>query len=351
MLNAILGLFSYDIGIDLGTTHTFVLVLGKGIVIREPSVVARQKKTNKILAIGTEAKKMTGKTPANIEVVRPLQHGVIADFDATEAMLHYYIKQVHHSEGIIPKIPRPRVVVGVPSGVTEVERRAVQDAALSAGARQAFLIEEPMAAAIGVGLPIDEPVGLFICDIGGGTTEMAIISLGGIVLNRSIRIAGDEMDEAIVNFIRLKHSLLIGLPTAEEIKINLGSAFPLAGGKEDKQMIIRGRDLEKGLPRSLKISQAEIKEALSPVINQIVGHLSELLEEAPPELMGDIVNRGLVLCGGGSLIFGLDRFIAEEIKLPVWLADDPMTAVVRGCGKVLEDSSLLSRVRIAGGLK
>jgi rod shape-determining protein MreB len=348
MFNALLGLFSYDVGIDLGTTHTFVLVLGKGIVIREPSVVARQKKTNKILAIGTEAKKMTGKTPANIEVVRPLRHGVIADFDATEAMLYYYIRQVHHSEGIIPKIPKPRVVIGVPSGVTEVERRAVQDAALSAGARQAFLIEEPMAAAIGVGLPIDEPVGLFICDIGGGTTEIAIISLGGIVLNRSIRIAGDEMDEAIVNFIRLKHSLLIGLPTAEEIKINLGSAFPQP---EDKQMIIRGRDLEKGLPRSLKINQAEIKEALSPVVNQIVSHLSDLLEEAPPELMGDIVNRGLVLCGGGSLISGLDRFIAEEVKLPVWLADDPMTAVVRGCGKVLENSSLLSRVRIAGGLK
>jgi rod shape-determining protein MreB len=348
MLNTIFGFFSHDVGIDLGTTHTFVLVLGKGIVIREPSFVARHKKTKKILAIGTEAKKMMGKTPENIEALRPLRHGVIADFDATEAMLHYYIREVHQSGGLIPKIPRPRVVVGVPSGVTEVERRAVQEAALSAGARQAFLIEEPMAAAIGVGLPINNPAGLFLCDIGGGTTEMAIISLGGIVLNRSLRIAGDEMDEAIANFIRLKHSLLIGLPTAEEVKISLGSALPQ---KQERQMVIRGRDLEKGLPRSLKVSMAEVREALAPVINQIVGHLSEILEETPPELTSDIVTRGLVLCGGGALIEGLDKFIADELKLPVWVADDPMTAVVRGCGKVLEEQSLLNKVRIAGGLK
>jgi len=351
MLNNFFGLFSHDIGIDLGTTHTFVLVLGKGIVIREPSFVARHKKTKKILAIGTEAKKMMGKTPENIEALRPLRHGVIADFDATEAMLHHYIREVHQSGGMIPKVPRPRVVVGVPSGVTEVERRAVQDAALNAGARQAFLIEEPMAAAIGVGLPINNPTGLFICDIGGGTTEMAIISLGGIVLNRSLRIAGDEMDEAVINFIRLKHSLLIGLPTAEEVKISLGSASPPTGGKQERQMVIRGRDLEKGLPRSLKVTMSEIREALAPVINQIVGNLSELLEETPPELTSDIVTRGLVLCGGGALIEGLDKFIADELKLPVWVADDPMTAVVRGCGKVLEDPSLLNKVKIAGGLK
>jgi len=348
MLNSIFGLFSHDVGIDLGTTHTFVLVLGKGIVIREPSFIARHKKTKKILAIGTEAKKMMGKTPENIETIRPLRHGVIADFDATEVMLHHYIKQVHQSGGMIPKLPRPRVVVGVPSGVTEVERRAVQDAALSAGARRAFLIEEPMAAAIGVGLPINNPAGLFICDVGGGTTEMAIISLGGIVLNRSLRVAGDEMDEAIINFIRLKHSLLIGLPTAEEVKMSLGSAFPQ---KQERQMVIRGRDLEKGLPRSLKVTMTEIREALSPIINQIVGNLSELLEETPPELTSDIVTRGLVLCGGGALIEGLDKFIADELKLPVWLADDPMTAVVRGCGKVLEEPSLLNKVKIGGGLK
>ncbi len=348
MLNTIFGFFSHDVGIDLGTTHTFVLVLGKGIVIREPSFIARHKKTKKILAIGGEAKKMMGKTPENIEALRPLRHGVIADFDATEAMLHHYIREVHQSGGIIPKVPRPRVVVGVPSGVTEVERRAVQDAALSAGARQAFLIEEPMAAAIGVGLPINNPAGLFLCDVGGGTTEMAVISLGGIVLNRSLRIAGDEMDEAIVNFIRLKHSLLIGLPTAEEVKISLGSALPQ---KQERQMVIRGRDLEKGLPRSLKVTMAEVREALGPVVNQIVGNLSEILEETPPELTSDIVTRGLVLCGGGALIEGLDKFIADELKLPVWVADDPMTAVVRGCGKVLEDPSLLNKVKIAGGLE
>ncbi len=348
MLNKIFGLLSHDVGIDLGTTHTFVLVLGKGIVIREPSFVARHKKTKKILAIGSEAKKMAGKTPENIEAIRPLRHGVIADFDATEAMLHHYIREVHQSGGMIPKIPKPRVVVGVPSGVTEVERRAVQDAALSAGAREAYLIEEPMAAAIGVDLPIDEPAGIFICDIGGGTTEMAVISLGGIVLNRSLRIAGDEMDEAIVNFIRLKHSLLIGLPTAEEIKINLGSAYPQ---NQEKQTVIRGRDLEKGLPRSLKISMAEIREALSPVINQIIGNLSDLLEETPPELTADIVSRGLVLCGGGSLLIGLEKHLAEELKLPVWRADEPMTAVVKGCAKVLGDESLLNKVRVARGLR
>lgn len=348
MLNKIFGLLSHDVGIDLGTTHTFVLVLGKGIVIREPSFVARHRKTKKILAIGSEAKKMAGKTPENIEAIRPLRHGVIADFDATEAMLHHYIREVHQSGGMIPKIPKPRVVVGVPSGVTEVERRAVQDAALSAGAREAYLIEEPMAAAIGVDLPIDEPAGIFICDIGGGTTEMAVISLGGIVLNRSLRIAGDEMDEAIVNFIRLKHSLLIGLPTAEEIKINLGSAYPQ---NQEKQTVIRGRDLEKGLPRSLKISMAEIREALSPVINQIIGNLSDLLEETPPELTADIVSRGLVLCGGGSLLIGLEKHLAEELKLPVWRADEPMTAVVKGCAKVLGDESLLNKVRVARGLR
>jgi rod shape-determining protein MreB len=238
MLDSLFGLFSYDLGIDLGTTHVFVLVKGKGIVIREPSVVARQRKSKQILAIGTEAKKMLGKTPKTIEALHPLRHGVIADFDATQSMLEYFIKKVHTPVGFMPRIPKPKVVIAVPSGVTEVERRAVQEAALSAGARKAYLIEEPMAAAIGVGLPISEAAGLFICDIGGGTAEIAIISLGGIVLNRSVRVAGDEFDEAIVNYVRLKYSLLIGLPTAEEVKIALGSVYPPQKDKTEKQTII-----------------------------------------------------------------------------------------------------------------
>lgn len=349
MLDFLFGLLSHDIGIDLGTTHTFVLVRGKGIVIREPSVVARHKKSKQILAIGSEAKKMLGKTPGTIEAFRPLQHGVIADFDATEAMLEHYLKQVHQSGSFLPKVPKPKVVVGVPSGVTEVERRAVAEAALNAGARAAYLIEEPMAAAIGVGLPILEPAGLFICDIGGGTSEIAIISLGGIVLNRSIRVAGDELDAAVVSFLRVKYSLLVGLPTAEEVKIALGSAYPIH--KEEKHAVVRGRDIETGLPRSLKISSSEIREALAPTVNQIVSTIAEMLEETPPELVSDIMSRGIVLCGGGSQLSGLDKRIAEETKMPVWIADDPLTGVVRGCEKVLEDPSLLARVKVSGSLR
>lgn len=350
MLDFLFGLLSHDVGIDLGTTHTFVLVRGKGIVIREPSVVARHKKSKQILAIGTEAKKMLGKTPGTIEAFRPLQHGVIADFDATEAMLEHFLKQVHQSSHFFSKVPKPKVVVGVPSGVTEVERRAVAEAALNAGARAAYLIEEPMAAAIGVGLPILEPAGLFICDIGGGTSEIAIISLGGIVLNRSIRIAGDELDAAVVSFLRVKYSLLVGLPTAEEVKIVLGSAYQPAN-KEEKHAVVRGRDIETGLPKSLKISSTEIREALAPTINQIVSAISEILEETPPELVSDIMSRGIVLCGGGSQLAGLDKRIAEETKMPVWIADDPLTAVIRGCEKVLEDPSLLARVKVSGSLR
>lgn len=348
MLDFVLGLLSHDVGIDLGTTHTFVLIKGKGIVIREPSVVARQKKTKQVLAIGTEAKKMLGKTPGTIEAFRPLRHGVIADFDATEAMLEHYIKEVHENRNFIPQVARPKVVVGVPSGVTEVERRAVADAASSAGARAVYLIEEPMAAAIGLGLPVTEPIGVFIVNIGGGTSEIAIISLGGIVLNRSLRVAGDEMDEAVTSFLRLKYSLLVGQPTSEEIKINLGSAYPL---KEEKQMVVRGRDLENGLPKSIKISSEEIREALAPTVSQIISNISDLLEETPPELISDLVARGIVLSGGGSQLAGLDKRIAEETKMPVWLADDPVTAVVRGCGKVLEEPSLLSRVKVSGSLR
>jgi rod shape-determining protein MreB and related proteins len=348
MLNRILGLFSHDIGIDLGTANTLVFVRDKGVVIREPSAVARHKKTKEILAIGSAAKKMVGKTPFGIESVRPLRDGVIADFDATEAMLSYYIKKVHESGGLIPKIPRPKVVIGIPSGVTEVERRAVVDAAQIAGARKAYLIEEPMAAAIGAGLRIDESEGVFIVDIGGGTTEIAIISLGGVVLGRSIRVAGDEMDEAILNFFRLKYSLLLGQPTAEKIKIGIGSAW---NEEKERYMVVRGRDLETGLPKSKKLSSSEVREALMPIIQEIVRHIKDALEEAPPELVSDIYECGIVLAGGGALISGIDKAIADVTKIKVVIAEDPLTCVVRGCGMLLEDEDLLKRIRVTGGLK
>jgi len=349
MLNYLFGLLSYDIGIDLGTANTLVHVKGKGIVIREPSVVARHKKTKQILAIGTEAKNMLGRNPATIEVIRPLKDGVIADFDATEAMLKHYVMQVHDTGHWVPRIPRPRVVVGIPSGVTEVERRAVQEAALSAGARQAFLIEEPMAAAIGAGLPIEQPGGILMIDIGGGTSEIAVISLGGIVINRSIRTAGDEMDEAIIGYLRLKYNVLLGERTAEEIKITLGNAH--IGSFKDKVMVIRGRDLESGLPVSLKITSAEIREALIPTLRTIIDSVTDLLEETPPELVGDILERGIAMAGGGSMIAGIDKLVSEQTRMPVYIVEDPMTAVVRGCARVLENPSLLRKVRVVGGLR
>lgn len=343
--------FAHDIGIDLGTVNTLVLVKGKGIVIREPSVVAIHKKSKQILTIGSEAKRMIGKTPATLEVLRPLQDGVISDFDTTEAMLKHFIRKVHYAPPStsfkLPKIPRPRVVVGIPSGVTEVERRAVLDATLSAGARAAFLIEEPMAAAIGVGLPIQEPEGSFIVDIGGGTSEIAVISLGGMVLGRSLRVAGDEMDQDIINYLKMRYGLLIGERTAEEVKIEIGSAVPL---KEEREAVLRGRDLSTGLPKSLKISSVQIREALMSTINQIAGEIAEVLEETPPELLPDIMEKGVTLTGGGALLRGLDKKISEETKMSVWVADDPLTCVVRGCGKVLENVNLLSRVRVNEGL-
>lgn len=346
MINRVFGLFSHDVGIDLGTANTLVWVRGKGIVIREPSAVARHKKTKEILAIGSSAKKMLGRAPTTIETIRPLRDGVIADFDATAAMLDHYVKKVHESGTVIPKIPRPRVVVGIPSGVTEVERRAVSDATVAAGAREAHLVEESMAAAIGAGLSIEDVDGKFVVDIGGGTAEIAVISLGGIVLGRSIRIAGDEMNEAIVNYVRLKYSLLLGLETAEEVKINIGSAVE---GK-DKFHVIRGRDLEAGLPKSIKLSSSEVREALSPTLQEIIGNITETLEETPPELLADIMEKGLVMAGGGSLLPGIDKLIAEQIKMPVWIADDPLTCVIRGLGKVLEDSSLLRKISVTQGL-
>jgi rod shape-determining protein MreB len=350
MLDYLFGLLSHDVGIDLGTANTLVHVKGKGIVIREPSVVARHMKTKQILAIGEEAKKMLGRTPATIEALRPLKDGVIADFDATEAMLKHYIQMVHESGHLIPRIPRPRVVIGIPSGVTEVERRAVQEAALSAGARTCYLIEEPMAASIGAKLPISDAGGVMIVDIGGGTSEIAVISLGGIVLNKSVRVAGDEMDDAIVHYIRLKYNVLLGERTAEDLKIALGNAHSEPDEKP-KLVVVRGRDLESGLPRSLKITSDEVREALMPVLREITAAAADLIEETPPELVSDILERGIVMAGGGSLISGIDKLMSEETRMPVFITEEPMTAVVRGCGMVLEDESLLRKVRVVGGLR
>lgn len=361
----VLGLISHDIGIDLGTANTMVHIKGQGIVIKEPSVVARHRHTGAILAIGTEAKRMVGKTPENIEAVRPLRDGVIADFDAAEAMLSYYISKVHKGTGFWRKIPRPRVVVGIPSGVTEVESRAVQEAALSAGARQAYLIEEPMAAAIGAGLKVEEPEGRMIIDIGGGTAEIAIISLGGIVLNRSIRTAGDELDQSIIRFVRVKHGLVIGENSAEAIKIQVGSAYRFESDSTVKQhgptgrqttgdvlqAVVRGRDIESGLPRSLKINSTEVREALSPVVQTIVHAVKDTIEETPPELVADILEGGIVMAGGTSQLRGFPELIAADTKIPVWLMEDPMTGVVRGCGTVLDQPELLHKVKVVGGLR
>lgn len=345
-LNRVWSYLSYDIAFDLGTSNTMVWVNGKGIVIREPSIVARHKKTKEILAIGADARKMMGRTPTGVEVIRPLRDGVIADYDAAEVMLSYYIKKIHESGTLIPKIPKPRVAIGIPSGVTEVERRAVADAAISAGAREVNLIEEPMAAAIGSGLEVESPHGYFIVDIGGGTAEMAVISLGGIVVGRSLRIAGDEMNEAISNYVKLKYSLLMGDITCEDVKIALGN-FTL--GKE-KYHVVRGRDLETGLPNSIKLSTSEVREALVPVVQEITANIVSTLEETPPELVSDIMEGGITMAGGGSLIPGIDRLISERTKMPVNIAGDPITCVVRGCAYLLEHPKLMSKIRLTKGL-
>lgn len=362
MLNRLLGVFSYDVGVDLGTSNTLILVRGKGILIRQPSVVARAKLKpaaslfdggGQILAVGDEAKRMLGKTPETIEAIRPLRGGVIADFDACEAMLKHWIKAIHQDRGWPPRFPRPRVVVGIPSGVTEVERRAVQDAALSAGAREAHLIEEPMVSAIGAGIPVMKPEGQIIADIGGGTTEIAVISLGGMVINRSLRIAGDEMTEAVVKFARTKYGLIIGETTAEELKISIGSAAPFAEEKTKGELVhvARGRDLETGLPKSIKFTSGEIREALGPVIQQITFAIVEAIEVTPPELVSDLLKHGLTMTGGGSMLRSFPQLVSEKIKMPVWLADHPQETVVRGCGTVLEKPELLKRVKVVGGLR
>jgi rod shape-determining protein MreB len=349
MIDWFFGLFSRELGIDLGTANTLVLVKGKGIVIREPSYVARHKKRKQILAVGREAKRMVGRTPESIVVTRPLKDGVISDFEIAQAMLAYFINKVHETPGfLLPKIPRPKVVIGIPSGITEVEARAVQEACLRAGARQAFLVEEPMAAAIGAGLPIEAPEGTMVVDIGGGTSEIAVISLGGIVVNRSLRVAGDEMDEAIIEYCRKNHTLLLGEATAEEVKMAVAAALPL---KKELTTVVRGRNLKTGLPKSVKLSSKQINEALRPVILLIVEAISDTIQDTPPELVSDIFERGVVLTGGGSLLRGLDKIVAQETKMPVWRADDPMTCVVRGCGKILEDKHLLEKVKVVGGLR
>ncbi len=342
MLDAFLGLFSRDIGIDLGTANTLVHVRGRGIVISEPSVVAIEARSKRVLAIGAEAKRMLGRTPANIIAIRPLRDGVISDFDVTEQMLKYFVRRVHERVGLIP---RPRMIIGIPSGVTEVEKRAVRDAALNAGARWARLIEEPMAAAIGAGLPVGEPSGSLIVDIGGGTTEVAVISLGGIVVSRSLRIGGDELDEDIIAYGRREYNMLLGERTAEDIKIAIGSAYP--GDYDDQRVVLRGRDLLTGLPRAVEITAEQVREGIEGSVQQIVDTIKDTIEETPPELVADIMDQGIVLAGGGALLQGLDRRVSEATQMPAHVADDPLTCVARGTGRALEELDVMERTLVA----
>jgi rod shape-determining protein MreB and related proteins len=336
--NWIMGLFSLDIGIDLGTANTLVHVRNKGIVIQEPSWVAIDKKTRVPLAIGAQAKEMVGRTPANVIVVRPLKDGVISEFEITSAMLKYFIMRVHQ-QTVVP-MPRPRVVIGIPSGATEVEKRAVYDAAMSAGARETYLIEEPRAAALGAGLPINEVHGSMIIDIGGGTTELAIMSMQGIVVNRSLRVAGDELDADIVQYVRNKYHLLIGERMAEQAKIAIGSAFPLP---TESTITVRGRNLITGLPDAVEISSVEIREAISGSVQVIVDTIKDALDEAPPEILSDLIDSGICLAGGSSQLKGLGDRINDELKIKVWSAEDPMTCVARGAGMVLENLDIFSK--------
>ncbi|HOE36342.1 MAG TPA: rod shape-determining protein [Kiritimatiellia bacterium] len=336
MFSWLLGYFSNDIGIDLGTANTLVYVKDRGIVLREPSVVAIQQGSSRVLAVGEEAKRMLGRTPGNIVAIRPMKAGVIADFEVTEAMLRYFIRKSHNRKWV-----RPRIIISVPSGITEVEKRAVKDSAIHAGAREVYLIEEPMAAAIGVGLPVQEPAGNMIVDLGGGTTEVAIISLAGIVLSRSVRVGGDEMDEAIVQYMKRVYNLMIGERTAEEIKITIGSAYPLG---DEVSMEVKGRDLVAGLPKTLTITSEEIREALQEPVAAVVEAIRITLERCPPELASDLVDRGIVLAGGTSQLRGLDKLLAEQTGLPVHVAEDPVSAVAEGTGVVLHELNFLRKV-------
>jgi len=339
LLDGLLGRFGRDMGVDLGTANTLVYVRRVGIVLREPSVVAKRLEDGQVLAVGEAAKRMIGRTPGDIVATRPLRDGVIADFDTTAQMLAYFIKRAADGRMWI----RPRVVVGIPSGCTEVEKRAVIDATIQAGARDAFLIEEPMAAAIGAGLPVSEPIGSMVVDIGGGTTEVAVIALGGIVTSKSIRIAGDECDEAIIQYARRAYNLLIGERSAEEIKIAIGSAFP---DREERAVDVRGRDLVSGLPRTVRMTSSEIREAMAEPVQAIVDAVKQTLERTPPELSADIVDRGIILAGGGALLRGIDRLLAEETGMPVSLTEDPLAAVVMGTGRALEEIETLKKVLV-----
>jgi rod shape-determining protein MreB len=341
-IDAFLGLLSLDIGIDLGTANTLVYVRGKGIVINEPSWVAIERKTRKVLSVGAEAKEMVGRTPTNIIAIRPMRDGVISEFEVTEAMLDYFIKKAH-SQLMLP-FPRPRVVVGIPSGVTEVEKRAVYDAATSAGAREVFLIEEPMAAAIGAGMPVTEARGCMVVDVGGGTTEVGVFCLGGVVLSRSLRIAGDEMDEEIMQYARQKYNLYIGERMAEQAKVSIGSAYPLS---EEMTMTLRGRNLVTGLPEEVEVSSIEIREALNGPAGVIVDLIKDTLDETPPELIADLMETGICMAGGGSLLRGLAERVSDEVNMQAWVAQDSMTCVARGAGKVLEELELLREVLVS----
>lgn len=350
MLDKIFSFFSADLGIDLGTSSTLIYQVGKGVVVREPTVIARNRKSKEVIAFGTEAKNMIGRTPQILEVIKPLREGVIFDYDTCRVMLAYYFRQLHQSYGWRVKIPRPRVVISIPTGVTEVERRAVGSVAADAGARKVFLLEEPMAAAIGAGIPIFNAAGVLVVNIGGGLVELAVISLGGIVVNKTIKITGEDIDMAIVNYLRLKYSILIGMPTAEELKINLGSVLPTKD-IEDKKAVIRGRDLATGLPRSIRIDGAEIREAISPFFYQICGVINDIIQQTPPELLGDITQRGIFLTGGLVSLSGIGQLVSEETKINAICVNEPSTVVVRGCGLVIEDKKLMARLLLAGGLK
>jgi rod shape-determining protein MreB len=343
IFNHLISYFSQDMAIDLGTSSTLIFIKEKGIVLNEPSVVTVETNSKKILAVGEEAKRMVGRTPGNLTAIRPMREGVIADFDMTERMLRYFIQKVHCGRTLI----RPRIIIGVPSRITQVEQRAVKESAELAGGREVFLIEEPVAAAIGAGLPITEPSGNMVVDIGGGTTDIAVISLGGIVYSESVRIAGDQIDGAIISHLKREYSLLIGEHMAERIKMEIGSAYPLP---EKKQMAVKGRDLVSGIPRTILIDDSEIREALQDCLTTIVRAIRLALENTPPELAGDIIDRGIVLTGGGSMLQGLDDRLREETALPIVTVDDPLTSVVLGVGKTLEEFSLLRKISLHSSL-
>lgn len=340
IVDSIFGLFSNDLAIDLGTANTLIYVKGRGIVCNEPSIVTVQRDTNKVLAVGHEAKKMLGRTPGTILTIRPMKDGVIADFDITGEMLRYFIAKVHNRKSFIS----PRIIIGVPSGITQVEQRAVRDAAETSGAREVYLIGEPMAAAIGVGLPITEPSGNMIVDIGGGTTDVAVISLYGIVYSKAVRVGGDKMDESIINYIKRKYNLLVGERTAELIKMEIGSAFRV--DNDERSMEVKGRDLVSGIPKTLILDEDEVREALREPVTAIVNTIKLALENTPPELSADIVDRGIVLAGGGALLRGIDLLLREETGLPIILAEDPLAAVVIGVGKALDEIDLLKKISI-----